>query len=63
MHINEYRWDGTPTLYFGGMGLHGFPMPNIVRGWLFIVSKDLLFVLQIEYNEPKQAKPCERFEP
>ncbi len=48
---------GLILLFFknGGMGSHGLPVPNIVRGGVFIVSKYLLFVLQIEYNKPKQA--------
>jgi hypothetical protein len=58
-----YRWTGLLLFKFGGVGSHGLPVPNIVRGWVFIVSEHLLFVLQIEYNSGKEAKTSECFEP
>ena len=50
-----YRWTGLLLFKNGGVGMHGSPVPNIVRVGVFIVSEYLHFVLQIQYNEPKQA--------
>lgn len=38
------------------MGSLGFLMPNIVRGGVFIVSDNLIFVSQIEYNRTKRKE-------
>jgi hypothetical protein len=51
-----YRWTGLLLFKNGVWGSHGFPVPNIVRVGVFIVSEYLLFVLQIEYNEPMQTE-------
>jgi hypothetical protein len=54
VQISEYRWTDTSFLKNGVMGSLGFPKPNIVRVGVIIVSDNLLFVSQIEYNGGKE---------
>ena len=56
MQISEYRWTDTSFFKNGGVGMLGFLMPNIVRVGVIIVSDNLLFVSQIEYNSGKRKE-------
>jgi hypothetical protein len=38
-----YRWTGLLCFKNGGVGMHGFLVPNIVRVGVFIVSEGLDF--------------------
>jgi hypothetical protein len=56
VQISEYRWTDTSFFKNGVMGMLGFLMPNIVRVGVIIVSDNLLFVSQIEYNRTKRKE-------
>ena len=42
-----YRWTNNPFYKNGGVGSLAFYLPNIVRGWLFIVS---ILCYRYDYN-------------
>lgn len=48
-----YRWTNNPFYKNGGVGSLAFYLPNIVRGWLFIVS---ILCYRYDYNSDKQIK-------
>ena len=60
MQISEYMWTDTSFFKNGGVGMLGFLVPNIVRVGVFIVSDNLLFVSQIEYNRTKRKEKHSR---